>query len=71
MSVMRIYPINQAKLVPEDLVFRQSRLWAALGMALCGSLLGVGIYLSASLSPFRFGNRVEQSLPYGRGIDVQ
>jgi len=47
MGRMRIYPIELAPVLPEDVVFRQSRLWAALGAAIITLMMGGVILLIA------------------------
>jgi hypothetical protein len=42
---MRIYPINQAKVVPEDVVFRQSRGWMVVAMVLTAVFPAVGVIM--------------------------
>ena len=42
---MRIYPVNQAKVVPEDVVFRESRLWMGVAVVLTAIFPAVGIFL--------------------------
>ncbi len=45
MLPMRIYPFELAPVLPDDVVFRQSRLWAILGAIIIALLMGGVIFL--------------------------
>ena len=45
MLSMRIYPFELAPVLPDDVVFRQSRLWALLGAAIIALMMGGVIFL--------------------------
>lgn len=45
MLPMRIYPFELAPVLPDDVVFRQSRLWALLGAAILALVMGGVIFL--------------------------
>jgi ribosomal protein L7/L12 len=52
---MRIYPVNQAKVVPEDVVFRESRVWMVMGLLLVAIFPAVGVFLLMGRGPKMFG----------------
>ena len=42
---MRIHPFDQAPILPEDVVFRPSRIWMLLGVVICGGMTAITFFL--------------------------